>query len=202
MSKPDSKFLFVADDPCLDFLNTVVVEKGELVDRLETFQDLVEWLKESPLGFTVSPSLVRKWKRSASAKRTLEELKHFRGVLANMVSQLVAGKPVPESALQMVNKYLTLRKGHPVVERTSRGFHSVFKYTPQSPQELLAPIAETAAHLLSHADFSLIKKCENGSCVLHFYDTTRNHARRWCSMTACGNRHKVAAYYERLRKNS
>jgi predicted RNA-binding Zn ribbon-like protein len=35
--------------------------------------------------------------------------------------------------------------------------------------------------------------------VLFFYDTTKNHARRWCSMAFCGNRHKVAAHYRRLR---
>jgi predicted RNA-binding Zn ribbon-like protein len=33
--------------------------------------------------------------------------------------------------------------------------------------------------------------------VLFFYDTTKNHARRWCSMAFCGNRHKVAAHYRR-----
>jgi predicted RNA-binding Zn ribbon-like protein len=32
---------------------------------------------------------------------------------------------------------------------------------------------------------------------LYFYDTTKNHTRRWCSMTGCGNRAKAAAFYER-----
>jgi predicted RNA-binding Zn ribbon-like protein len=35
--------------------------------------------------------------------------------------------------------------------------------------------------------------------VLLFYDTTKNHARHWCSMSLCGNRHKVAAHYRRRR---
>jgi predicted RNA-binding Zn ribbon-like protein len=38
--------------------------------------------------------------------------------------------------------------------------------------------------------------------VLFFYDTTKNHARHWCSMTICGNRSKVAAHYRRLRGRS
>jgi predicted RNA-binding Zn ribbon-like protein len=54
--------------------------------------------------------------------------------------------------------------------------------------------------LLCYADPSLVKKCENAACVLFFYDTTKNHSRRWCSMRVCGNRMKVAAHYQRLRK--
>jgi predicted RNA-binding Zn ribbon-like protein len=27
-----------------------------------------------------------------------------------------------------------------------------------------------------------------------FYDTTKNHQRRWCSMEICGNRHKAALH--------
>ena len=50
------------------------------------------------------------------------------------------------------------------------------------------------------ADLSLVKACQNPQCVLFFYDTTKNHARRWCSMAACGNRAKVAAHYQRARR--
>jgi len=45
-----------------------------------------------------------------------------------------------------------------------------------------------------------VKACQNPQCVLLFYDTTKNHARRWCSMAACGNRAKVAAHYQRARR--
>jgi predicted RNA-binding Zn ribbon-like protein len=55
--------------------------------------------------------------------------------------------------------------------------------------------------LLRMADLTLIKKCKNPACVLYFYDTTKNHARNWCSMQLCGNREKVAAYFRRKRLN-
>ena len=54
--------------------------------------------------------------------------------------------------------------------------------------------------VLCYADLALVKKCENPVCVLFFYDTSKNHSRRWCSMSVCGNRMKVAAHYQRLRK--
>jgi predicted RNA-binding Zn ribbon-like protein len=64
---------------------------------------------------------------------------------------------------------------------------------------LLVPIAEAAADLLCAGNFEYLRKCENPACVLLFYDTTKNHRRRWCSMAACGNRAKVAQFYQRQR---
>jgi predicted RNA-binding Zn ribbon-like protein len=65
----------------------------------------------------------------------------------------------------------------------------------------IVPLAESAADFLLSAIPSLLKKCENPSCVLHFYDTSKNHARRWCSMSGCGNRMKAAAHYRRQRRH-
>jgi predicted RNA-binding Zn ribbon-like protein len=65
---------------------------------------------------------------------------------------------------------------------------------------LLVPIAESAAGLLTADDLTLVRKCQNPQCILYFYDTTRNHARRWCSIAVCGNRAKVATHYRRRRQ--
>ncbi|BCI81149.1 hypothetical protein MTY66_27740 [Mycolicibacterium sp. TY66] len=40
-----------------------------------------------------------------------------------------------------------------------------------------------------------IKQCAHPHCVLWFYDTSKNGARRWHSMTTCGNRAKAARHY-------
>ncbi|MFF9770014.1 CGNR zinc finger domain-containing protein [Streptomyces sp. NPDC014636] len=46
-----------------------------------------------------------------------------------------------------------------------------------------------------------IRTCAGGSCILHFYDTSRNGTRRWCSMAACGNRAKASRHYARSKDN-
>ena len=43
-----------------------------------------------------------------------------------------------------------------------------------------------------------LKVCPDDGCAWAFYDESRNRSRRWCSMDACGNRHKVRAYRDRL----
>lgn len=44
-----------------------------------------------------------------------------------------------------------------------------------------------------------IRSCAHESCILHFFDTSRNGTRRWCSMTTCGNRAKASRHYARSR---
>jgi len=54
----------------------------------------------------------------------------------------------------------------------------------------LARFEGTLAHL---------KQCANEGCRALFYDRSKNHSGRWCSMSACGNRAKVRAWRERQR---
>ncbi|MEU7295026.1 CGNR zinc finger domain-containing protein [Streptomyces exfoliatus] len=42
-----------------------------------------------------------------------------------------------------------------------------------------------------------IRACAHEACILHFFDTSRNGTRRWCSMAACGNRAKASRHYAR-----
>jgi predicted RNA-binding Zn ribbon-like protein len=44
-----------------------------------------------------------------------------------------------------------------------------------------------------------IRRCAHPSCVLYFYDTSRNGTRRWCSMEGCGSRAKASRHYARSR---
>ncbi|MEV6111308.1 CGNR zinc finger domain-containing protein [Streptomyces sp. NPDC052109] len=45
-----------------------------------------------------------------------------------------------------------------------------------------------------------IRACAGGGCILHFFDTSRNGTRRWCSMAACGNRAKASRHYARSKE--
>ncbi len=42
--------------------------------------------------------------------------------------------------------------------------------------------ASTAA-----GEWERLKVCARDTCRWAFYDASRNHARRWCSMAGCGN---------------
>jgi predicted RNA-binding Zn ribbon-like protein len=42
-----------------------------------------------------------------------------------------------------------------------------------------------------------LKACSNEECRWAFYDASKNHSGRWCTMQVCGARHKMRAYRER-----
>jgi predicted RNA-binding Zn ribbon-like protein len=119
-----------------------------------------------------------------------------------MVTRIAAGRPVPQAAIEAINEMLSYRIGYPQLTCRKGKFEREYQAESQKANQLLGLLAEVATNLLCSCNFSLIKKCQNPLCVLFFYDTTKNHARHWCSMTICGNRSKVAAHYRRHRSRN
>ena len=191
-------FLFVGERLCLDFINTRIAVNGQLVDLLQDFSDWVEWsLEAKVLNPSQARQALRHWKGSRKAAGAFEVAKAFRESLRLAVKHMVGRERVPEGSVSRINALLRHPIGYSILaygqDRLKIQRRLVFK----EPIHLLVPVAESAADLFSHGHWSLIKKCENPACVLYFYDTTKNHARRWCSMNVCGNRMKVAAFYRR-----
>ena len=201
--KPQIPFLFVGNHPCLDFINTWFVVNEQAVDVLATFSDLVAWLVQVHLlREDEAKKIARQWGRQAEGTQTLEQARAFRVTLREMVERLAAGRPVPKAAIEAINDMLRYRIGYPRLTRHDGIFVRGYEAESQDVNQLLGLLAEAAGDLLCTCDWSLIKKCQNPSCVLFFYDTTKNHARHWCSMSICGNRSKVAAHYRRHRGTS
>jgi predicted RNA-binding Zn ribbon-like protein len=191
----------VANHRCLDFVNTEIIEQGRRVNLLHDFADLVGWLQQAQLlGVAQAKEVFRRWGRTSKAADALAQALAFRRVLREMTEGIVRGEQPSTGALAKINAVLRDHAVHVGLVRTRQGFERVVSFQPREPIHLLGPVAEAASDLLCHGDLSLILKCKNPRCILYFYDTTKNHARRWCSMTVCGNRMKVAAHYRRRRK--
>jgi predicted RNA-binding Zn ribbon-like protein len=198
MTRPP--FLFVANLLWLDFVNTEPVHGGERVDLLGGFADLARWLREpGVLSADAARLAVARWDGSAEGREVYREVVKLRAALRAGAERLVAGKPVGDEMVGVVNQVLASRPSYPRLVRVGKGYASRLEPVSRSPLHLLVPVAESAAWLLEHGDSSLVRRCEGTRCVLLFYDTTRNKSRRWCSMAGCGSRAKAVAYYRRTR---
>jgi predicted RNA-binding Zn ribbon-like protein len=82
------------------------------------------------------------------------------------------------------------------------GLHWRWQRRWRTPDDLLLPIAHAMADVVCGADFRLVKQCEAPACTMLFLDTTKSHARRWCSMAVCGNRAKQTAHRARSKGSS
>jgi predicted RNA-binding Zn ribbon-like protein len=47
--------------------------------------------------------------------------------------------------------------------------------------------------------FHRLRECRSPTCTSVFYDRSKNHTAKWCSMASCGNRDKVRRFRERER---
>jgi predicted RNA-binding Zn ribbon-like protein len=173
----------LSDHPVLEFLNTLPMVEGELQDQLRTNADVLSMLTR--LGW---PTPFEGAGLVAAARTLREELR-------KLIERRKAAKPLD---LAQLNKFLAQASSHLNLRQEKKASLALTRaWEHRTPQQALAPLAEAAADLLANADFHLIRRCESEACVLWFYDRTRSHRRRWCSMASCGNRHKVAAFRQR-----
>jgi predicted RNA-binding Zn ribbon-like protein len=181
-------FLQLADDPALDFVNTLARNESGLYEYLETDGDVVAWLQV--MGF-----LDAKEQPSFRKGALVTAARSLRDTIRKLIAQKKDGKRVDVAAL---NSFLGHARYHVNLVRRAHGqLDVVHDYERSSPEQLLSPVAQAAAELLATGEFELVRKCESDDCVLWFYDRTKAHRRRWCSMAMCGNRHKVANFRAR-----
>ncbi|MEO5574420.1 MAG: ABATE domain-containing protein [Gammaproteobacteria bacterium] len=197
---PKQDFIFIAENLALDLVNTQLMRDGAPVDILEDYAALVDWLTQAGvLDAAQAKAALKKWGNNAEGKRVYERVRLLRGALRAMAEHIVAEKAVPQSSLNEINEVLRHGTAYVQITRKCGVFEKRLHVDHAEAIQLILPIAETASDLLCSGDLTLVKKCNNPNCILFFYDTTKNHARRWCSMAGCGNRMKAAAHYRRLR---
>jgi predicted RNA-binding Zn ribbon-like protein len=179
------------EHPAIQMLNTVSAVDGELVDALQSDSDVRQWLAQA--GWPVEKEL-----SSLKPASLLHAARTLREAIRTLIERRKAEKRLELSTL---NEFLSESRSHLELVPEKTGLHLVRRWKQRTAEEVLAPLAEVAAEFLTTANFELVRRCENEECVLWFYDQTKSHRRRWCSMATCGNRHKVAAF-RRRRQNA
>lgn len=178
----------LADDPVLDMLNTRANVDGQAFEFWQSDDDVERWLVR--LGWVAQGETP-----VFEDGGLLATAKVLREVIRKVLEQRKAGEQGDPAAL---NSFLRKAVSHPQLMWPTPGEVRVVRERKrQTPEQFLSPIAEAAAVLLVDGDFNLIRTCEHPECVLWFYDRTKAHKRRWCSMALCGNRHKVAEFRKR-----
>jgi len=196
--------MFLADARGLDFLNSVATPVDVPVDWIADGRGLVDWLRQAglvpdaQLEEIAARAMPGELDRVADQARDLREW--FRGFVRRHMGRALGEDALAE--LAPVNRLLerdetyrriVLRDGHVALEAARRW---------RSPEALLLPIGEAIAETVVSEDFAQVKTCQGHDCTLVFADHTRSRARRWCSMSVCGNRAKVTAHRARRRETA
>ena len=132
-----------------------------------------------------------------SAGALLAKAQRLHAALGEVFGALLRKEALLRDWIEAVNEVLRITEGHDELLQQNGKWSLEFVAREGGLDWLLAAIARSAAELVSEGASARLRVCSNPSCGLLFYDNSRTRRRRWCSMSLCGNRHKVAAFSRR-----
>jgi len=132
-----------------------------------------------------------------SAGTLLGKAQRLHSALLQAFAALLQKEPLSRDWVEPINEVLRVTEGHDELLPQNGKWSLEFVAREGGLDWLLAAIARSAAELIAEGANARLRVCSNPECGLFFYDTSRTHRRRWCSMSLCGNRHKVAAFSRR-----
>lgn len=195
--------ILIGDHVGIDFLNSLACPHGPWIEWISNGEDLISWL--AAVG-AIEPAKVKTlaaaWDDKAS-DRVAKEARELRESFRAVVEQPAAQKDVPPALITRINGILKRGASYNVIGRDADGsYHLLSRRHWTEPQQLLVPIAAAFADLICNGGWEHVRKCDEPTCPLWFFDRTKGHRRRWCSGSVCGNRIKVAAFRKRHRQGS
>lgn len=132
-----------------------------------------------------------------SADALLDKAQRLHAALHQAFSALLSKEALLREWVEPINEVLRVTEGHDEILHQNGKWGLEFVAREGGLDWLLAAIARSAAELISEGANARLRVCSNPDCGLLFYDNSRARRRRWCSMSRCGNRHKVAAFSRR-----
>lgn len=174
----------------VDFLNASSSTSGLSWEQLIGFLSAVEIISSERATqlFTLPQS------DPQAAEGLLLKARRLCGSLRLMFSSLVRKQTLAPKWIEPVNEILQITEGHDELVFEGGVWRIEFIAREAGLDWLLAAIARSAAEIIAEGTRARLRLCANPNCGLFFYDDSRTHRRRWCSMARCGNRSKVAAF--------
>jgi predicted RNA-binding Zn ribbon-like protein len=132
-----------------------------------------------------------------SAGKVLGRANRLREGLRKAFEAMVRKERVTSEWIGPINEILRITEGHDELTPNGSGWKLEFMAREGGVDWLFAAVARSAAEIIADAAAARLRTCANPACSLFFFDASRTHRRRWCSMAICGNRNKVSSFAKR-----
>jgi predicted RNA-binding Zn ribbon-like protein len=184
----------------LDLINTEIMDRGKPHDTLPSPQALARWWEGACERYPDQCVIEGSDGPIVWTSELFDAVLELRRALRTLITQVVESGVVGEEELKPVNAILAL--GYSALERTEVGdVKAVMRLRDLEKGSVLLPFALSASRLFSESDWRRLHQCKNVRCILFFYDTTKNGARRWCSAD-CMNRARSIQQYQLAKKKT
>ena len=180
-------FEFIANHIVLDFINTVNARPSFTRDDLTCVDDVLEW------AIAAGASKGQRRAPGLAAAQGFSAAVELREGLYRVFGPLASGREPQQAALAAVTRRGADAICHAEWHRHTSGFEPAWR--DDSIESLCNRLADAAVQLLRSPVLAHVGSCDG--CGWLFLDTSRAHARRWCSMSACGARDKMRRYHRR-----
>jgi predicted RNA-binding Zn ribbon-like protein len=188
------------EELCLDFANTRYWRgTAEPTEGLGSLDDLLAWCAaKAALPEADIAALRTRWHGRPEESATL-----FEGVIAlreaiyRLFHAIAAGTEPPVADLRLLNEALAAAPKRRELRPMPGGYGWVIEAKEPSALALLTPVLWSAGDLLVSRRLAKLRHCANPQCHWLFVDDSKSGNRRWCSMSACGNRAKAHRHYVR-----
>jgi predicted RNA-binding Zn ribbon-like protein len=195
------RYVYLGGRLALDFVNTVhsAPGAGAALGDLGDWEGLVEFLFGARVITSERVADLLAWRQSApqALPAFMEKVLRLRAAIRLAFESRIAGAAISEAAVEPINEILRITEGHDELAWEAGEWRLEFRAREERIEWLLAAIARSAAETIAEGPDAPLRRCCNPGCVLLFYDTSRTRRRRWCSMSVCGNRSKVARFARR-----
>ena len=193
MSHREPTLRFVGGRLALDFVNSVPGNATLSWDQLVAFLESARIVTPE----RAAELLVLNRSDSQAAESLLRKAQRLADALRLALDAVLHRQKVQRQWIEPINEFLRITEGHDELVHADHDWEIQFVASESGLEWLLAAAARSAAEIIAEGPRARLRLCANPRCGLFFYDTSRTHRRRWCSMTVCGNRHKVAAFARR-----
>lgn len=182
----------------LDFVNTVSNRKtAHPIERIGDAPALFRW---AVLAGVLSREKAAALQRRADGKvgdQLAREGVRLRDALYRIFRATGEGQGARSEDLQVLNDMLAQAASQRRLEPGGDGCcRWAWSDAESEPAYVLWRAAQDAADLLTSSAALRVHSCPG--CDWLFLDTSKNGRRRWCDMSACGNRAKARRHYARV----
>jgi predicted RNA-binding Zn ribbon-like protein len=175
---------------CLDFVNSTPTTSDLSWDQLLLFLESARVISsERSARLLALPQ-----SDPQAAEELLRKARHLCASLRAVFTAMLRKQKIRGEWAESINEILRITEGHDELVCEEGAWRIEFIAREGGLDWLLAAVARSAAELLVEGAAAPLRLCANSHCGLFFYDNSRTHRRRWCSMALCGNRSKVAAF--------
>lgn len=187
---------------CLDFAN-LPLSAGNPTENAIFWDEFVDFLAAKQIISSERTSHIRALAETdpRAAENLLHHAERLGKALRLCLRAILEGENLHREWTEPINRILRVTEGHDELQWNGSAWRLGFVAREESLEWLLAAIARSGAELITESPNENLKRCANPDCLILFYDDSRTHRRRWCSMALCGNRSKVAAFAKRNHTN-